>query len=893
MSCKFTRNNALTPIGAAILCLLSNGVAYAQGSEQPTAEMVVTGSQIRGIKPIGAPVVSVGRTDIEISGASTNAQLIQQLPQVFNLGVSENSRGQSGGSGNITYGSGINLRGIGPFSTLVLVNGHRVVGQGTTGAAVDPSILPSLAIERVEVVADGASALYGSDAIAGVVNLIMRKNETGNEAFLKYGAANNYSEKQAGAFLGRKWEGGNATFTFENTTRSALSGKDRSFFTGNLLSQGGGDFRSTQCAPGNIVISGANYPIPAGGVTAANAASLLVGTANKCDNLKVQDLIPRQERDSFAMTLNHAINSDINFFADAIASRRAYEFRPGALASNVTVPQTNPFYVRPKGAPAGTNETVAYSFINDLPLNTATGSSKTMEATLGFDFKLNNSWKATALYTDGKNDDISTTWNGLTAAAVNAALADTNPATALNVFGGPNNPATLAKLNANIAISPGVTKFKNSVLKADGPLFELPGGKVRAAVGLEHQNIQSTGGQTTGTLSAPIFGEVTLQRSVNSAYGEVAVPLVSEKNAMAGIRNLSITAAVRKDQYSDVGDTNNPKIGMNWAPVDEFNVRGSYGSSFRAPGLTQIRGFANGGRGGLYVQNYSDPSLNGGLRVGVALSGANPDLKPETAKTKTFGFDWTPAVGKKTKLSVTWFDIVYDNQIVGYLSDLTLLNREAAFAGTNVIQRNPSAAVVSQLIANYPLSAGVLPSAWALFVDGRSYNLSKSYSQGFDLQASTKIPAGELGEFSVSANGTVFTKYTVAATPGSVATDQLNTIFNPLKYKARLNGGWVHGQWQSNVAINYVGSYKNNLANPNQTVAASATVDARVAYLFESGGPSDILKDATFAIGVVNLSNKMPPFVNIAQSPNGGGGFDPTLANPIGRMVSISLNKRF
>lgn len=893
MSRKFTRSNALTPIGAAILCLLSNGVAYAQDSGQPTAEVIVTGSQIRGIKPIGAPIVSVGRTDIEISGASTNAQMIQQLPQVFNLGVSENSRGQSGGSGNITYGSGINLRGIGPFSTLVLVNGHRVVGQGTTGATVDPSIIPSLAMERVEVVADGASALYGSDAIAGVANLIMRKNETGNQAFVKYGTANNYSEKQTGAFLGRKWEGGNATFTFENTTRSALSGKDRDFFTGNLLSQGGGDFRSTQCAPGNIVISGVNYPIPAGGVTAANAASLVAGTANKCDNLKVQDLIPRQERDSFAMTFNQAINSDINFFADAIASRRAYEFHPGALASNLTVPQTNPFYVRPKGAPAGTSETVAYSFINELPVNTATGSSKTIEATVGLDFKLANDWKATVLYTDGKNDDLATTWGGLTGAAVNAALADTNPATALNVFGGANNPATLAKLNTTIAISPGVTKFKDSVVKADGPLFDLPGGKVRAAVGLEHQNIQSVGGQTTGTLAAPIFGEVTLQRSVNSAYGEVAVPLVGEKNAMAGIRNLSLTAAVRKDQYSDVGDTSNPKIGMNWAPVDEFNVRGSYGSSFRAPGLTQIRGFSNGGRGGLYVQNYSDPTLNGGLRVGVALSGANPDLKPETAKTKTFGFDWAPAIGKKTKLSVTWFDITYDNQIVGSLSDLTLLNREAAFAGTSVIQRNPSAALVSQLIANYPLSSGVLPSTWTLFVDGRNYNLSKSYSQGFDFQASTKIPAGELGEFSVSANGTVFTKYKVAATPGSVATDQLNTIFNPLKYKARFNGGWVHGQWQSNVAVNYVGSYNNNLANPNQTVAASATVDARVAYLFESGGPSDILKDATLAIGVVNLANKLPPFVNIAQSSNGGGGFDPTVANPIGRMVSISLDKRF
>ena len=131
----------------------------------------------------------------------------KRLPQVFNLGVSENSRGQSGGSGNITYGTAINLRGIGPYSTLTLLDGHRAVPQGTTGFAVDPSVVPTLALERVEVVADGASAIYGSDAIAGVVNLIPRRQLEGVEISLRGAQGDEYDEHQLGAIGGFSWGG--------------------------------------------------------------------------------------------------------------------------------------------------------------------------------------------------------------------------------------------------------------------------------------------------------------------------------------------------------------------------------------------------------------------------------------------------------------------------------------------------------------------------------------------------------------------------------------------------------------------------------------------------------------------------------------------------------------
>ena len=171
-------------------------------------EITVTGSRIRGSQPVGSTVTEVTREDIETLAPLSTAALIQKLPQVFNLGVSENSRGQSGGSGNITYGTSINLRGIGPYATLTLLDGHRAVPQGTTGFAVDPSIIPTLALERVEVVADGASGLYGSDAIAGVVNLIPRRNFEGVEVSMRGARADEYDERQIGAIGGFGWSSG-------------------------------------------------------------------------------------------------------------------------------------------------------------------------------------------------------------------------------------------------------------------------------------------------------------------------------------------------------------------------------------------------------------------------------------------------------------------------------------------------------------------------------------------------------------------------------------------------------------------------------------------------------------------------------------------------------------
>src|SRR5688572_1533274 len=370
----FPRVDLARAIRIALLATAAGGfpvASLAQEQAEPERassldEIVVTGSRIRGSAPIGSTVTTVSRQDVELSGTVSTASLIQKLPQVFNLGVSENSRGQSGGSGNITYGTAINLRGLGPFSTLTLLDGHRTVPQGTTGFAMDTSIVPTVALERVEVVADGASAIYGSDAVAGVVNLILRRDFEGVEVSMRGGLGDEYDERNIGAIGGFGWSSGHMTLSAEHSFHSNLNGTDRDFFRGDLTARGGRDFRVVQCRPGNIVVGGVSHAIPAGGVTPATANTLVPNTTNRCDNAQYQDLLPEQKRNSVFATFDHDFNERVRMFASAFWTRREFVNQVGAQAAALTVRNVNPYFVAPPGSTA-TSVTVNYSFGDQLP----------------------------------------------------------------------------------------------------------------------------------------------------------------------------------------------------------------------------------------------------------------------------------------------------------------------------------------------------------------------------------------------------------------------------------------------------------------------------------------------------------------------------------------------
>ncbi|MFM6931000.1 MAG: TonB-dependent receptor domain-containing protein [Novosphingobium sp.] len=872
------------------IALVNSGAAFAQTAEDADAdadEIIVTGSRVRGEAPVGSTVISIGRAEIEASSAITVDRMIKEIPQNFDLGVSENSRGQSGGSGNIVYGNSVNLRGIGPYATLVLIDGHRVTYNSRS---IDPSVMPSLGVERVEVVADGASAIYGSAAVAGVVNLIPRRNLDGGEVFARAGIAEqgDLHEITLGAALGKKFDRGQIMVAFEHVERSNLSGDDRSFFVANQTAFGGPDGRTTRCFPGTLRAGGVSYAMP-GQLTASNVSTLVAGTTNKCELLERQDLIPRQSYNSVNGTGTFEATDWLTLSIDGFYSKRDFYRRSAYSSATITVPQTNAFFVRPTGF-TGTSYTIDYMFKELQPAD-SWGYAESWQVTPKLTIKLPHDFEFEALYGYGKTSDNSTSNAALNNAALNAALASNDPAAAFDPYGlGRTNPALFATLANQIFLAPTNGRMQTWEARLNGSLITLPGGSVKLATGYERQDFKVALGSARGAPTTPLVFR-NFGRKVDSFYGELYIPIFGAENAIGGFQRLELNAAVRHDKYSDVGSTTNPKFGINWVPVDGFKLRASYGTSFRAPTIPEIYGNSNN----LFVQNYTNPS--GGTIQGVALSGQNLNLKPETATTWSVGADFDPMPG--LHIGVTYWDVNYKNQVLANLSNLAILGDAAFYAGTNILYTGTAAGTQVQNYINAGIGVvGTLPtggaSAVTVFVDGRGQNLGVSRTKGFDFAADYQFTMGNGDKVMLMAGGTYLTGYHVSVTPAAPLVDKLNTIFNPLKFKMRSSVTYEHGPLTARLQWIHVNGYRNTAANPVQNVSAYDPVDLSLSWkIGDRAAEGFFEKGMTFGIEVRNLLNERPPYVNIAPSGNGSGGYDASAADPIGRLFAVSVRKSF
>ena len=865
------------------------------------ADIVVTGTSLRGEPPVGSSLIQVGRAEIDASVATTTTQLIREVPQIFNFGVTDSARNQSGGAGNIVYGNSINIRGLGPFATLTLINGRRPVGQGTLGASVDPGNIPAIALERIEIIADGASAVYGSDAVAGVANLIMRRKYDGLGADVQYGWGDSYREFTANAILGKEWSTGSFTIAGQHSHHTALSGLDRDFYASDLRPLGGNDYRVTQCNPGNMqfAIAGVttNFAIPAGGATPAN---LVAGTTNRCDNAKVTDIVPEQEINSASLTFDQELGDNAKLFIDALWARRDGFRRSAVVTQNLVVPSTNPFFVIPTGTtpplcpasvtgvPAGTRcETIQYSFAGVYGASAPTRiRSQVFQISGGVDLALSDSWHMTTYVTAGNNHDhAASVGNAVDAANLAAALRATDPALAFNPYGttGGNSAAVLAGIFDNLTDTEGKTRFADAGVKFDGSLFTLPGGEVKLAFGAEINHFQLRTGQIRGRAGLQTGTDQLLSRTVKSAFAELLVPLMT---------GLDVDAAVRVDDYSDVGSTTNPKFGLNWSPVPDLKLHASYGTSFRAPLLTNL---VSAGGSNLFIQNYFDPTANSGAGAtvqGVAVSGGNLDLKPETAKTWSLGLEYNPSSMPGAQLSLNYFDLTYEGQVVSYLSNLNVLRQEALFAP--VILRGAAAqAMIASLIPGRVINGGSLAQAQAaqVFVEGRPRNQGTTIARGLDFGVSVPFDLGSAGNLRLSLRGSRFFTYKIAFTQGGAITEQLNNIDYILKFRGRAALQYETGAFNFNLFANYTNAYNNNLSALAPIIKANTTFDLSASYDF--GESLGLAKRFQLGVNVLNLFDRNPPFADVAPTNNGGGGFDPTVASALGRVVSVSLRTKF
>ncbi|MEO9131148.1 MAG: TonB-dependent receptor [Sphingomonas sp.] len=834
------------------------------------SEIVVTGSRIRGVAPVGSNVIAIDQAKIAAEPVTSVSDLLRRVPQVVSLGANRNGGSAQNGAANATRGAGINLRGIGTGATLLLYDGKRFPPQGTQGQYTDPSVLPSIALGRVEVVADGASAIYGSDAIAGVVNFILRKDFNGIEARARYGFADGgYNEAQFSAIVGHKWEGGSAMLAGEYTRNAALLGRDLAWYQDDNRYRGGRDLRTANCNPGTITVGGSTYAIPSGGVTAANVGSLVAGTSNKCFYNGQDAVIPEQQRYSVVGALSQEIGSGIRLYADGF-----YSYRDGIIPGtsdtfNATVKNTNPFFVSP--VPGATQETVTYSLLPELGPDQNAYHSTSWNLMGGVEAKLFGDWSAKAYYAHGESSDVADRRKGVNTAALNAALADTNPATALNVFGGPNNPATLAKINDNYFVIAGATRLDVVNLQFDGSLFRLPGGNVRLAVGGEYRKEYTFTDLTTGTSAAQAHIADAGTRNVKAAFAELFVPIVGADNAMAGIEQLTLSVAGRYEDYSDFGSTSNPKIGITYKPVAGVTFRGSYGTSFRAPTFTEVSTIAGGA--GLYYDTLPGPSGN---LTGIGIAGGNPGLKPETAKTWSGGVEVAPRAVPGLVASLTYFHINYTNQIQALRGTAGLLTNPIY---ASFVTFNPTPAQVTALVnSGLPINNTINPAAVAFIVDGRRQNLGTSLVSGLDFGLNYDWRWGDF-KLDAGVQGTVYTQYKFEAVPGSGLVNVLNTIGFTQKFRMQADTGISWNGVRARATLNHLSGYLNTTLVPNQHVSSYNTVDLSIGY--------DITPRITLSVDARNLFDREPPFVDTNR------GYDPQSANPISRLISFTAGVKF
>lgn len=881
--------------GTSLIALCLAGVSQVQMAHgQEGDAIVVTGSRIGGVAPVGAAVTALGREEIETTGAVTLDRMIRELPQVFDLGFSENSRAQSGGNGNATFSNSVNLRGLGPFSTLIIMDGHRMTSNGR---AIDPSVLPTLGVERVEVIADGASAIYGSDAVAGVVNLIPRRTLDGGEAYARIAPTGDgdFWEWSAGIALGKVFDRGQIMVAFEHAFRSNLSGDDRDFFTSDQTASGGPDYRINACSPGTLVYGGQTYALP-DSLTTANVANLTAGTQNLCEAQAGQDLFPEQKYNSLSSTATYEITDNIALLFDGYYSKREFVRTPGAITSTLAVPETNAFFIAPAFyTPGSGGYQIAYNFQNDISLDQLVGYQENWQITPGLRVELPHDWTFEARVGYGKATDRADAGFGLNRNALAAALNSSDPATAFDPYGGGRTASsTIAGMfdaEANFPTNGELTTFQAGF---DGPLFEIPGGDIRLAAGYERQDFTMILGQGT-----PAPREYN--RKVDSAYLEVLLPLVGPENAMSGIQDLELNVAVRYDDYSDVGHTTNPKIGVNWVPTDGVKFRASYGTSFRAPTFPEI--FGNSSR--LYVQAYTNPDPNGPPRISGYTygSGPNPDLGPETATTWTMGVDLD--LVENMKLGLTYFDIAYKDTIAGLLSNLSVLTLADEYAGTDVILFGQAAYDrLNDLITNegktilqFPGTSRACDSgadiASCIFVDGRSLNLGRAKMKGIDLNAQYWMEVSAQDSLTFMVNATYLTAYKVAFTPGGDPVSLRNQIFNPMKFKARASVTWERGAYSARLQATHVNGYTNTLVNPNESVGSYTPVDFALTWRASDSFDTGFLDRLSVTFEVRNLFDTDPPYVNVAPASNGSGGYDATNTNPIGRLFSLAVRTEF
>jgi outer membrane receptor protein involved in Fe transport len=834
---------------------------------------------------LGAQIIQFDRIDLDRSPATTVQDFLRTLPQVFGGGPNPDTvLGREAGT-NSARGSGINLRGLDAGATLVLLDGKRVAPSGTAGAFDDISNIPLSIIDHIDVMPDGVSAKYGADAVGGVVNLVSQSGRSGLQTRMMGGTVTDGSmnEWQLSQLLGRTRDSGSDMLAFEYFQRDPLRSRDRWQYTSDLTPFGGDNFDFTAGTPGTITDGTRFWPLPrAQSATPIDPASLIPGAPNLFDQYKNTDITPRERRWSAFAKESFSIGEHTDLFLRGLFTRREVAgIAASSYGLDLLVPGTNPFYVNPAGGTGPVEVltgTAAYFGAPDAENGINTGNFAA-----GLVISLGAGWRAYAdlAYAFEKQHQIQ---RGLyDPSALSAALADPDPATAFNPFAdaSANNPRTLAAI-AGSGLFESNSNLKTASLTAAGPLLAVGGGTIEASVGAEYRY------QSIDTLIAdpgvPPVVSGDLSRNITGLFGELRVPFVGETNALAFLKRLELSVGVRRDSFSDTGSGTVPRLGIRWSFDGDLSFRSTWTRAFKAPNLTDM--VVNNSRSMLL--DLGDPASPDGRSTVLALFGTNPDLRPERARTWTFGAEWAPRSRTGSGISLTYFNIRYSGRVDEAEISPDVLSLPAF---DWMVTRSPTSAEIAAACNKtvYEGPAGTCQNVHvAAILDNRLRNITLLETDGIDLIAKYTF-SGRAGRFDVGLNGTYLFGYSQANTPGTPLTDIASTSNYPIKLKVRAVGTWSHGPIAATSFINVQGGYHDELSVPRRSVSPWTTVDLQLMYVLNRE-QADWLGDMQFVLSAENLFDVYPPFLNNQRV---GVGYDQENADLYGRIVRFQVRKKW
>lgn len=851
---KYNRNplsqaiNTTLCAGAAASMALASGVAFAQDADDEEGveldRVQVTGSRIKRVDIEGStPVTVIDRDQIDLAGDSTVAELLRASP--FNSFGS--FRDQSGFGNGFSGVSLVNLRGLGSQRTLVLINGRRMSTFPGGGAdSVDLNLIPLEMVERVEILRDGASAIYGSDAIAGVINIITRQDMDGAIATIQYedpdpkgGEAQRYSV--AG---GHSSDRGNLSFSIEHFRRDMIFDRDIPEFANAVTP--GVDAISSFGFPGSaIMLSGAsaglNFPDPRCPSNVGESSlfpnsykwdfdgadAFFAGSTNlfgaRCGYNFAADTItvPRVERNTGYIDGKFDVTNNTQFLVRGLFVQNESESRFAGAPVTAPFPiygadnPNNPMwlYVGQTVTDPGLGGTYTFTEadVGSALLLMRTVPNGNREGWQFFDtnnlfagFEGTNNWFGGADWDVGfsysRNRTLALTKNLANKVEIQNAI-DDGSLDYFNVQGLPDDVWLENTVNTLTAFNhTGMFQADTTVYIADGSLsfdlFQMNNGPVPLVVGFEYfqQDFnQENDPESNRLIIAGTSGGDNISgvgRDITTFYAETVIPLFS---------TFEINAAVRYDDYSDFGSTTNPKVSAAWRPFDSLLLRASWGKGFRAPNMQELYG---------NISESFPPAIDiVGCNNGVspcsstqyrAFFGGNPDLQPENSESWSGGLVWNATDALSFEL--TYYDIEFTNQISTLSLQRMFTLESQGFA--NTVVRNPDGTVN--------------------FVSLQNLNLSGVRTDGIDFGVRYSLPTDRYGFFNFQFDWSHINNWEQEAVPGDGFSSPLDSHGAP-EDRATWQVGWTMGDFQVGYTGQYIG--ENGAADEICTTDGRGFVD--------------------------------------------------------------------